>query len=68
MQRSLSFYECEHEGDYENYAHDLKECGATIISHLIDTDAEIVDVVIEVEDNEKFMEQFRKTESYEFVD
>ena len=69
MRKSIEFYECEHGGDLENYLSDMRDCGATIISSYVDSEDEIGYVTYEVdEDNlETFMDKFKDTEAYEFV-
>lgn len=69
MQKTLQFYECEHDGDLGTYVDDLVQCGATIISTSINEEAEIGTVVIEFPDNEKvqFIEKLRKTETFLFL-
>ena len=69
MRKSIEFYECEHGGDLENYLSDMRDCGATIISSYVDSEDEIGYVTYEVdEDNlETFMDKFKDTEAYDFV-
>ena len=66
MIRTLSFYECEHEGDLEYYLADLTKSGAKIVSSEINYDAETAEVTIEVEDKDGFLEAYKKTETYGF--
>jgi hypothetical protein len=40
----LSFYECEHNEDMQNYISDMVSCGAKIINSELDTD-EVFDQV-----------------------
>ncbi len=49
MRAELSFTECEHEGDLENYLGDLRESGAKIADSDINYEAEVGHVTIEVE-------------------
>lgn len=66
MKITSEFSECEHEGDYENYAADLISCGAKIVSHEIDDDEESVRIIFEVEDLHSFKTQFAETDSFGF--
>ena len=68
MQRTISFSECEHHGDLEDYEQDLRKSGAKIISSEVNEDEETGYIEIELEQAKvaEFMEEFRITESYEF--
>ena len=61
----LSFYECEHYGDLDNYADDIVACGGTIESKSVDTDEEVG--VIECSVPNDFWMKFKTTNSYEFL-
>ena len=63
----LSFYECEHYGDMQNYISDMVNCGAKIINSELDTDDETCTIIYSVEDQEEFIKKFIETDSYEFV-
>lgn len=62
----IRFGECEHEGDLDNYADDLEKSGAKILSSYVNEDAECGTIKIEVENVQKFLEEFKKTDSYCF--
>jgi hypothetical protein len=64
---TLEFYECEHGGDLNNYMEDIIECGGKIIDSDIDYEAEIGEVVVEVEDEKAFNKLFEETDSYDFL-
>jgi len=66
MRTSIRFYECEHNGDMENYLVDLKDSGAVIGDWTIDEDEEVGTVYVVIEDVEKFKTKFAETVSYEF--
>lgn len=63
----LSFYECEHNEDMQNYISDMVNCGAKIINSELDTDDETCTIIYSVEDQEEFINKFIETDSYEFV-
>jgi hypothetical protein len=63
----LSFYECEHNEDMQNYISDMVSCGAKIINSELDTDDETCMIIYSVEDQEEFIKKFIETDSYEFV-
>ena len=64
MRTTIYFTECEHQGDLDNYLHDLRLCGATILSSSINSEAETARVEIEYPDS--FIESFKKSESFGF--
>ena len=66
MKMILSFYECEHQGDLDNYIDDLEESGAEILSDSIDYDDETGIVKIYVADKDNFLQKFRQTDSFNF--
>ena len=63
----LSFYECEHNQDMQNYISDMVNCGAKIINSELDTDDETCMIIYSVEDQEEFIKKFIETDCYEFV-
>ena len=67
MTLTISFYECEHDGDLEDYVDDVVESGGKIVSSEINEEAEIGRVTVEVEDREAFFEKFKKTDAYCFI-
>jgi hypothetical protein len=66
MQKTIYFYECEHDGDLENYKADVIASGAKIINAHLDPHAEEGVITIECEDIWKFKERFILTDSYVF--
>jgi translation elongation factor EF-Ts len=64
---TLSFYECEHQGDLNHYISDLKSSGATIVDKRINREAEVGTVDVEVNNRTKFIEAFKKTDAYHFL-
>ena len=63
---TIVFGECEHDGDLNRYEEDLVACGAKIIGREINDDSEEGYVLVEVVDKNKFMEGFKKTDSFGF--
>ena len=63
----LSFYECEHNEDMQNYISDMVSCGAKINHSQLDSDDETCTIIYSVEDQEVFIRKFIETDSYEFV-
>jgi len=64
MKKTITFYECEHDGDLNNYTNEIIECGAKIVSTDPDFDEETCEVEISVTDYEKFYSLFKKTDSF----
>jgi hypothetical protein len=65
--KTFEFYECEHEGDLQNYTNDIIKCGGTIQYNDVDYDREIGTVKFTVKDWKSFWEDFKQTETYEFL-
>lgn len=65
--RTISFYECEHQGDLNNILEDMRSCGAKIGYTQLDVDEETCTIEYEVEDMGEFAVQFKDTESYDFI-
>ena len=63
----ITFSECEHNEDLDNYAADIIKCGGKIISSTIDSEAEMGSILAEVP-FETFEEAFENTDSYGFVE
>jgi hypothetical protein len=63
----VTFSECEHDGDMENYADDIRACGGRIISTNVDHDAEEGTAVFEVDDKPAFVEKFKQTDAWGFM-
>ena len=66
MKTTIHFVECEHDGDYQDYANDLGDSGAKIINHELNYEAETCDIFVEIEDIGAFIEKFKKTDSIGF--
>jgi len=64
---TLTFSECEHQGDLNNYSDDIHKCGGTIVQFHVDTENEEGTVIILVENKDAFMNEFKKTEAYNFM-
>ena len=67
MKKTLSFYECEHDGDMEIYESDLRKCGAKILSSRLDFEDEECTIEIEVDNYNEFFKKFKETNAYDFV-
>lgn len=61
----LTFYECEHYGDLDNYADDITACGGVIESKHLYYEEEVG--VIECSVPHDFWTKFKTTNSYEFL-
>lgn len=59
----ITFTECEHDGDLENYKSDVTASGGNIISASCDDSEE---GIMEVEIPDDFIEKFRQTDSFDF--
>lgn len=64
----FTFTECEHNGDLENYANDVRNSGGTIISSRVNAEEEEGYMTIEVDDESKFWDRFNKTDASDFVE
>jgi hypothetical protein len=67
VRSTISFYECEHQGDLNNILEDMRSCGAKIGYTRLDVDEETCTIEYEVEDMGEFAIQFKDTESYDFI-
>jgi hypothetical protein len=65
---NVIFTEVEHNEDLENYCVDIVKCGGVIKSRNINPDEEIGLVVFEVESRKEFLEKFKFTESFKFIE
>jgi hypothetical protein len=63
----LYFSECEHNGDLQNYAGDVRNSGATILELRCDTEQETGIIKVEVQDVEAFKTKFKETDSHGFL-
>ena len=62
----ITFSECEHNGDLDNYVADIVKSGGKVINSVIDAEAEMGFVNAEVPAD--FKDKFFATESYDFVE
>ena len=62
----VTFGECEHNGDLDNYIEDLQSSGAKISESVVDVDSEEGKVTVEVENFSTFLLKFKTTDSYGF--
>jgi hypothetical protein len=65
MRTSLEFYECEHNGDLDNYIEDIESCGGCVINSSINLEAEIGYVMIE--HSPDFWDKFKETDAFNFL-
>jgi len=65
MRTQLSFYECEHGGDLDNYISDVEESGGCVIARDLNHDAEIGTIVIT--HDKDFWDRFKETDAFEFL-
>ena len=66
MKFNIYFSECEHEGDLDNYADDIRKADGIVISSSLDTGSEEGRITVETSDFKSFLERFKQTESYDF--
>jgi len=66
MTTTISFTECEHNGDLDNYVQDLISSGAKVISSEVNPSEEMGYVRVSIGDKTQFMKQFMETDSYDF--
>jgi len=64
---SLSFYECEHHGDADNYKDDIRDSGGKITGTTLNYDAESCKIEFKVSNYNAFMKKFKKTDAYQFL-
>lgn len=63
---TIHFYECEHEGDLDNYLQDVQDSGGKAVNYNLNSDAETCDVDVEVENVEDFLLKFKLTDACDF--
>jgi hypothetical protein len=61
-----TFIECEHEGDAERVYRDIRWAGGYNIKYELNYEAEIAEFTWDVDDQEKFEQQFCETGSADF--
>jgi len=64
---NIYFYECEHNGDLDNYKEDVRASGGDILNSGLDYEAETGWLKVRVEDKEAFMKKFAETDAYDFM-
>ena len=65
---TMTFYECEHQGDLSRYLEELRRCGATVLGYAIDSQTEEGVARIEVPDFRAFRTAWEQTDSSDFAD
>lgn len=63
---SISFSECNYDEDETNYIDALCKSGAKIREKKLVPEAHELVVVVDIESKKKFLDAFKKTDSYEF--
>jgi hypothetical protein len=63
---TITFYECEHEGDLEPYEKDIVDCGGKVLSTQINEDTETAIIEVDVDNPASFIEKFQRTNSVGF--
>ena len=66
MTFNIYFSECEHDGDLDNYADDIRKADGIVVSTLLDYDGEEGKITVETSDFKSFMEKFKQTKSYDY--
>lgn len=60
----IRFYECEHQGDVDDYVGALGRLGAKVLQWKLDEDAEEVEVTVEIQESVgEFIKRFKSEES-----
>lgn len=69
MKVAIIFSECEHTGDMDMYYGDIQDAGGKPDwnSIVIDHDAEMGSIEVEIDDMEAFVTNFMKTDSHGFA-
>ena len=65
---NLYFSECEHGGDLERYEDDVRSAGGTIVASNVNPDEETGIVTTSFSSRTEFMEEFKKTDSFDFYE
>lgn len=60
---TVTFYECEHDGDLEYVHSDITRSGGTVINSVLD--GGVASVTFSYNENTPFLDKFRETDSYE---
>ena len=63
----LNFFECEHNGDLDNYKEDVIASGGDILNSGVDYEAELGWMKVQVKDDTEFSAKFMETDSYAFL-
>lgn len=62
----ITFNECEHAGDLENYKADLTDSGVTVLSSTENFHEKECTITIQISDYESFIKKFEDTDAYRF--
>jgi hypothetical protein len=66
MKITINFYECEHDGDLSSYINDIVLSGGKIKYSEPNFEAEIAEVIVEVDDITVFIDTFCETDACDF--
>jgi hypothetical protein len=62
----ISFDECEHDGDMQNYIADINMAGGKVLQYHVDHDEETGSALVEAENYADFKARFQETDAYVF--
>lgn len=63
----MLIYECEHPGYLNHYIADLRRIGGTMVDQWIIYDAKIGTVEVSINNRAEFIETFKETDAYQFL-
>jgi len=63
---TINFYECEHNGDLDDYFADIRKAGGNVINVDHNFKAETAEVEVEVENIKTFLIKFIETDGCDF--
>jgi len=63
---TINFYECEHNGDLDDYFADIRKAGGNVINVDHNFEAETAEVELEVENIKTFLIKFIETDGCDF--
>ena len=62
---NIQFYECEHDGDLQNYIEDIEQSGGEVLDSSLNYEAEVGSVKVKIDDT--FLDKFKETDAYQFI-
>lgn len=63
---TITFGECEHAGDLENYKADLEDSGAKVLGSSANYAEENCSITVSISDYAPFLERFKETDAFGF--